>query len=53
MNELLAEKNTLLPMKNNITHEPALMKEPEFVPEKKVDNTMVRGNEKDLHRLYV
>ena len=33
------EKDTLLLMVNEITHEPTLLKEPEYVPEEKVDNT--------------
>ena len=33
------EKNTLLLMVNETTHEPTVLKEPEYVPEKEVDNT--------------
>lgn len=42
-----AEKSTFLLMSNNATHEPMMLKEPEYIPAKEVDNREFEKNNAD------
>ena len=47
MTDVREDGNTFLMMTNNLTHEPMLLQEPEYVPAEKVDNTVYDQTHKE------